>query len=288
MSALGVGGFLLGLCFLLSWNERSIYGEFQHLSVGKPEPFLWCLLVSAQVGMWFILITVLYQPLHAHRKIARLRTRTLLCVLTSILIMFSILLLIRHYPEGTKPLICYQTEKVIILTLIGFIPFLLSLSGLYLAGAAAEQANPTSGDFATDVRALMKISRDLQTFLIVTGLIIGAATISTGVLEKAMNLRNPEYEPSVIYALLYGAFGTSVIVLLYLPAYAALRDAGTRLCDSVLPLPANANAVPDWLDNRQKLNSLFGLDKSALESLKTGIAILTPILAGAGSFIAFK
>lgn len=287
-ATLGIGGFILGLLFLLSWSKESIQSEFQHLSAGKPEPLLWVLLISAQVGMWFILTTSLAQSLQTYRNVARLRRLGLLCIIVSALMMLSILMLIKHYPDA-ETLVRHQDKKVRILTLIGAIPFLLSLSGLYLAGAAAEQTSPTSSDFATNARALMKISHDLQTFLVATGLIIGAATIATGVLEKAMGDLNIEkYEESVLYALLYGAFGTGVIIVLYLPAYAALRAAATRLSDSVLPLPADADAIPDWLAKRQKLDDLFGLDKSALESLKTGIAILTPIIAGAGSFIALK
>ena len=105
-AVLGVGGFLLGLFFLLSWSKGSTYIEFQRLSTGKPETFLWCLLVSAQVGMWFILTTGLAQPLRAYCNIFRLRRRTFLCVIFSVLIMFLILLLVRHYPSAAETLVC--------------------------------------------------------------------------------------------------------------------------------------------------------------------------------------
>jgi hypothetical protein len=286
---LGVGGYLLGLGFLLiDWNG-SLYASFQTMIRKPPDVILWCLLIAAQAGMWLVLTASLVHTLPAYSNVMRSRWRPFTCVIVAITTIFATFLLSRYLPDNLVLLVSGQMWKVGILTLMGFLPFIAALTGMYLVGAAADQRGMIETEFQAELQALIQLSDDLQNLLITSGVIIGAATLATGVLQQAIHSLNPtRYQPNTLYALLYGSFGTGIIALLYLPAYASLKAAIIRFGDNVLPLPLDVNDIANWRDKRSELESLLGLDKTALERLKAGVAILSPIIAGAGSYLAFK
>ncbi len=105
------------------------------------------------------------------------------------------------------------------------------------------------------------------------------------VLQQAVHVLNGSQKANSLNALLYGAIGTGAIALVYTPAYAAVSAAAAALCDQVLPFPQDADTVSAWKDNRTSLEGYLGLDKSTLDRLKTGVAVLSPLIADATSFL---
>jgi hypothetical protein len=258
---LGVMGYLFGLFILIGWSGIPLYESFESMIHQSPEAALWCLLITAQVGMWFVLTASLAQMLRPYRNVMSVRWRPFLGVILAIVAMFSTFLLSRQYPDDFSPIVANQMPKIGFLTLLGFVPFIASLSGLYLVGAAAEQRIGMETEFDTEAQALMHLREDLDSFLGSAGLIIGAATLATGVLQQAVHSLHPAYAPNTLNAVIYGGFGTGIIALLYVPAHRSLQAAGARLCTKVLPLPRDVNGIATWQDTRTKLDGLLGLER---------------------------
>jgi hypothetical protein len=284
---LGVVGYLLGLGLLIGWNGP-LYASFQTMIRKPPEVVLWCLLIAAQVGMWCVLTASLVRTLLSYTAVMRSEFWRFVCVIMAVSAAFVTFLLARAFPDTITLPVAGQLWKVGILTLIGFFPFTAALTGMYLVGVAADRSATPNTDFKTGMAALMHLNDDLQNLLTTSGLIIGAATLSTGVLQQAIHSVNADYHPNTLYALIYGSFGTGIMVLLYVPAYDSLKAAITRFGNKALPFPTDINDIASWHDKRSKLDGLYGADKTALERLKAGVAILSPIIAGAGSYLVLK
>ena len=74
--------------------------------------------------------------------------------------------------------------------------------------------------------------------------------------------------------------------LIYVPAYLTLQQAGQRLRDEIAPMPPISNpAFGERLDQRSRLDALFGLDISPTMSLRSSVAILSPLLGSLTSLI---
>jgi hypothetical protein len=284
---LGVVGFLPGLGLLIGWNGP-IYASFRTMVERPPAVVLWCLLNAAQVGLWCVLSAKLADTLPSYAAVVRTKLAHFICVVVSVSLAFATYLLARGFPDGTVLPVEGQMWKVGILFVIGFFPFTASLTGMYLVGEAAERRGNPETDFHTDALALKRLSDDLQNLLIISGLIISAATLSAGVLQQAIHSLNQNYTANTLYALIFGSYGTAILVLIYIPAYSSLRTAIFRVSNKALPFPADINEVVSWHDKRSKLDNFFDLDKTALERLKAGVAILSPIIAGAGSYLILK
>jgi hypothetical protein len=83
----------------------------------------------------------------------------------------------------------------------------------------------------------------------------------------------------------FGGFGSFLASLVYMPAWAALRDRGLKLCDELFSMEDldKAQAIVSRVGDRQKLEQILGVDRNVLADLQTGLAILAPLLASAAA-----
>jgi hypothetical protein len=131
--------------------------------------------------------------------------------------------------------------------------------------------------------ALEARSRALR-FLSVAGAVIGLAVLAAGALRKATV---PEFVAAREFPqeaiLLYGAFFTGLLLLVYGPAHAALKGLGVRILDHYFPLsemPApDADSFKGWLDRRTTLETLLQLNVSPAQQLQASFFILAPLLS---------
>jgi hypothetical protein len=78
--------------------------------------------------------------------------------------------------------------------------------------------------------------------------------------------------------LLYGAFFTLLLAVLYAPVYRRLLEQGRRLVDAVCPVPEPVSA--EWsaaYEKRRKLEELLQLQLTTSASFRAGIAIAAPL-----------
>jgi hypothetical protein len=135
-----------------------------------------------------------------------------------------------------------------------------------------------------EVALLIALRRLLERLLAAVGALVALATLQKGALLTLQHsVGSQAGTQPVQFILVFGAFGSLLAGLVYVPAWAALRDRGVRLCDELLSLDC-LTAVPEILStaaDRQKLEHILGADRSVLADLQSGLAILAPLLAGA-------
>jgi hypothetical protein len=147
----------------------------------------------------------------------------------------------------------------------------------------ATMTPPGSSDWPAVARQageLLALRDRLSRVLLILGLVIGAATLSTGALRGAVlasgsetAAQAPEIDPW-----LYGAWLTLLLGVFYFPAYLELQRVSRRLADAVYPLSWQAEPDSNWYQDRANLIALLKLDLGPLAAFRTGVAILGPLL----------
>jgi hypothetical protein len=144
------------------------------------------------------------------------------------------------------------------------------------AAASSTKLNPTPGG---EVALLIALRRLLERLLAAIGPLVALATLQKG---AQIAMQRTAGLPAQ-YIVVFGAYGSLLAGLVYVPAWAALRNRGLRLCDELLSLEGLTRA-PEILSragDRQKLEQILGADRNVLADLQTGLAILAPLLASA-------
>jgi hypothetical protein len=129
------------------------------------------------------------------------------------------------------------------------------------------------------VALLIALRRLLERLLAAIGPLVALATLQEGVL---IALRRSAATPPQ-YIVIFGGYGSLLAALVYVPAWAALRDRGLRLCDELFPMEGlgGRQEILSRAGDRQNLEQLLGADRNVLADLQTGLAILAPLLASA-------
>ena len=133
---------------------------------------------------------------------------------------------------------------------------------------------------------LIALRRLLDRLLSAVGPLVALATLELGTLmalERSVNAQFGNRPPQ--YVLIFGGVGTLLVALVYVPPWAALRQAGHRLCDELFSTREldRPDAILSMAGDRQKLEQILGLDHGVLGDLQTGVAILSPLLASAAA-----
>jgi hypothetical protein len=138
----------------------------------------------------------------------------------------------------------------------------------------------SSGTHGTQLVLLVSLRRLLERLLAAVGSLVALATLQQSALMRLdLSSRPPQY------TLIFGGFGSLLVALVYVPAWAALRDRGLRLCDELFPMGQldQASVVLSAAGDRQKIEQILGADRSVLADLQTGLAILAPLIASAAA-----
>lgn len=287
-TVLGVAGYVLGLGILITDNEGS-WSDLSLYLFRRPEVVVWATLVAFQTAACAALLPALIDALREY-PIPSGQARRKLVVL-GIVLLFLFAVLMAAHPLINRDLVLpahHQKIKIAFVTSLIFLVFMSSLYGICSVGLAVEEGLIGASSINDEILLFIRLKETLQWFLLIAGLIVGGATLTTGALETAIaSLNNgASTNPSVI--LLYGVFGSAVIALYYLPVYASLYSAGKTLCDKILPMEENTNDLAVWYDKRTKLEAFLGLNKDWAESLRTGLTLLAPLAGSAISLLVGK
>jgi hypothetical protein len=136
------------------------------------------------------------------------------------------------------------------------------------------------------VDLLVALRRLLERLLAAIGSLVALTTLeSAASLSLAHSVHSELGNRPPQYVLVVGGVGSLLVALVYVPAWAALRDRGLRLCDELFPMacPDQPSAILSRAGDRQVLEQILGTNRSVLSDLQTGLAILGPLLAGAAA-----
>ena len=294
--AIGLGaiGYFLTSAILVADNTKPISAEIKYL-FRNPAVTVWAtliaMLVAACAGLLPALIAALREyPLPSRR--ARWKVRFLGGLA---LLLFGVFILSHlSVTDDIEMPVAGHSAKVMSITVVIFLFFLAVLYGMCAVAAAVDNLdeNRPAADRISD---FLKLSSSLQWYVLIAGLIVGGATLTTGTLQTTVSSLNPWTRTTDLIALLspmttlaYGLFGSAVVGLYYIPVYTALRSAGMKLRDDILPVNKDTDDLISWYERRTKLETLLGLNKDWFDSLKTGFVLLAPLAGSAISLLMGK
>ncbi len=280
-AVMGLLDFAIGAALLLfGWDRTARSNTFVHTTGFA----VWGAVVAGQVAYWLVVAIPLWNDLVAGWRRVR-PARTTIIVLGIVLTLALVAL--PTFSGATNidwPLWGHNT-KVRVVTLLGALGVgVPALLGIAIVERGAKQRGSSAfavGDIAAAVEARSQIVR----FLSIAGTVIGLAVLAAGALRKATV---PSFVPDDAFptegVVLYGAFFTGLLLLVYVPAHIAVRRLGTRAAGKYFPLTdlpdPSSDAFKPWLDRRATLEGLLQLNGTASQQLQASVFILTPLISG--------
>jgi hypothetical protein len=289
---LGVSGYLVAVLILVV-NDAGSFSEQVSYAFRNPAAIAWETLVAIQVGASAALLPALTAAVRVYPIPSGLALRQLATLGAIALLLFGVLI---GGHRIVDPNLClpvhHQKENVIIFTSFIFLSFLGTLYGMCSVALATVELVGRSHSIPNALSTFLQHSRSLQWYLLIAGLIVGGAALTTGALQAAIaslntNL-NAKVSPNPWLVLIYGGFGSAVIALYYIPVHSALHSAGIALCDRILPMKGDAEEILIWFEKRAKLEAALGLNKNWLDNFKSVLIILTPLAGSAISLLVGK
>ena len=187
-----------------------------------------------------------------------------------------------------------------------------------LAAIAAMWLTTLGFGTVTSVRGFIELRSELSALLAVAAVLIGLATLSSGLLREAVLAENrlPPYREQALgclarssgettaaararfdelgdrfpeclqwqfdrrYVLAYGLLFSAVLALAFAPSFFVMRRRGERLRDDSYPLPEPpADRFFAVVEQRGKLDALLQTNLSSTVAFKAAAAIATPLAA---------
>lgn len=152
------------------------------------------------------------------------------------------------------------------------------------AVAAAEGVRQAAdGDLHRPEPAWMYDTRDLsgqlRSLLVAGGSLVALATLSLGASRSLP--RGDEVTPETV--VVFGAMGSVVVAVMYLPAHGAVRRRALRVLAHYLPLPADADVglILDAAGRRESLLTFMAVDVEVMSALRSNIVIVGPLFSAA-------
>ncbi|NVB82622.1 MAG: hypothetical protein HOV81_29850 [Kofleriaceae bacterium] len=171
--------------------------------------------------------------------------------------------------------------RVGIMSFFVMIPPFLALAGMWSSAIAGfELSFDKFDDKKKDVDVVatfVELRERVQSLLWYLGVVIGGAMLATGALRQSMldtGMTKEQYPSTLV--LVYGAFFTLLLIISYVPAYLLLQRGGKRLVYRL----ADGDNVLAWNDQRQKLATMLVPTGTIGDTLKSTIAIFSPVVAG--------
>jgi hypothetical protein len=277
---IGIGGFLCGIGLLfLGSGQTARSGEF----VRTTGFVVWAASIGAQTAYWAVIAGPLWADLAAVWRQAKPARAAMLTLAGALAVIVIALPLFSTAARVSWPL-WGHTMKIRALTIIGgLVAGVPALAGIALVQRQASE-RATGRIDEDDVAAALTARAQILRFLSVAGGVIGLAVLAAGALRKATVpefVANGDFPQEGI--LLYGAFFTGLLLLVYGPAHAALRRLSVRIRDHYFPLsemPApDADSFKGWLDRRTTLETLLQLNVTPGQQLQASLFVLAPLLS---------
>jgi hypothetical protein len=284
--ALGVGGGLLGLAIIFCdywWSKPP--GSY----TGTGEFKLWLFLSVVQPAIWGAALVPLWSILRSLRQHWAPNKREI--VATSAVFAALVLSFIvgsTSLSPIPNPLPHFQA-KLLVLSLLAAAVGIAGAVGISLVHAALEGFAGREGSAETLLADYLRLREQLRRLLAIEGIIIGAAVLASGALRHAVLSYAPSanvhfLEPGMFppeYILIYGAYFSGLLVLLYAPTFNRFLAVGRALRDRYASLgPPDSEGWSAAYDRRRKLEDLLELGMTTTGSFRTGVAIFAPLASG--------
>lgn len=265
-------------------------GKGGALFLARPQAQLWVLVLAVQAGLWAAVAPFLWRTCREFRPATRWAWVGWLLLGAVVVALFVRLERANLYGSGPRYPLAHHGGRILALTIAGVVlvlgPGILALCLIWQR--LRTMVPPDGGNWPAagkQAGELLRARERLAQVLLALGLAVGAVTLATGALRSAVLAYLPQ-EASQFPALtpwLFGAGATVVLAAGYFPAFFALQGASRRLADAIYPLDRTGRPDQNWYADRASFVALLKVETGPVESFRTGVAILAPLL---GSLIA--
>jgi len=265
-------GYLIVSMGGLGPNRLSETGEFR----------LWLFLITVQTGMWALAGAVFIGLLRSSFLVetAREARSTVVWAVGAAavpIVGFTLAASLRS--DLTYPL-PHRQAKVIVLGMLGSAVALVGVA--LLAQVQFAFSHWSLGATKAGVESYLQLRAVLERVLGIEGAILGAAILAAGALRNVVvawhNGDDSSFPPE--YVLLWGAFFTLLMALLYAPIYHRIQETGWRMVEAVCPAQEPTSAT--WAgayEKRKQVEEMLRLGVGPTASFRAGVAIAAPLLS---------
>jgi hypothetical protein len=180
----------------------------------------------------------------------------------------------RGRPVETLPYIAARFDIVYLAVVLAVAPGIMAMSRV---GDVTRHGNVRAADLVA-WRAI------LQSQLAALGAVIALSTLTTAAFRTAILAAYPRHaqEFPVAGVLLFGAWFTGILALVYVPPSERLRRHAQALVDGAFPIPDQFDG--DWqqqLQRRRDLTSALRIDETSQNSIQNALIIGGPLITSA-------
>jgi hypothetical protein len=153
------------------------------------------------------------------------------------------------------------------------------VTGILLVQSAAKDKLRTMKRGEDYVRWFSEKMELLQKFLLVAGTVLGLGILASGALSRLYIAFGYYFHPYIV--LIYGAFLTLLLAIIYIPAHSSLVALGNHLLDMKFKLPSpSSDSWIEVISKRKSLEELLQLRIGAGQNIRSNIAIVAPLISG--------
>ncbi len=188
----------------------------------------------------------------------------------------------RKWERPPSPLHRHKT-RLVLLYLIAVPALGMAMTGMVVAAVQAQiSVSPQERPLANAepvVLAALDLRRQLRLYLATSAVLIVATLVATAMLRRARLAFSPQLKPNLPASdlIYYGGFFSLLLAVVYLPAFAAVQQAGWHLANRMLTEDPAVPPAGDWFDMRENLIGALSLEIGATKTFASAFAILTPI-----------
>jgi hypothetical protein len=177
----------------------------------------------------------------------------------------------------------HSLEKFAVILAIGFITTILPAAvGIWLIRAGLRVVFNKIQPDEEHIQQYLRFRDQLQQFISILGTVIGLATLATGAARKGLIAWGASVEAyPLTIVLVYGAYYTVIVALVYIPTYSSLVEIGRGLLEAFFPKSSPKSG--NWTDmyaKRRDLEELLQLRTSVQHNLQSSVAVFAPLLSG--------
>lgn len=243
----------------------------------------WAAVVAVQAAFWLVVAVPLWREVvHAY---TRARPSHTIWVIPAVFLLLLAVLAVRSPARGLNWPLDGHHVKVWILTGAAAIGVgLPAIFGICVVQDQVRRHTPGALD-TSDIRLAVDARAQTKRFLGLAGAAVGLAVLASGALQRAVVpqfIDETKFPASAV--LLYGAFFTTILTVVYLPAHLSLRRLCADLREMWYPMTTMPSPTDDefgeWHEGRKRIDGLTQFDLTVSQQLQAAIFVLTPLLSG--------
>jgi hypothetical protein len=276
LCAAGAAG---GVLLLLAGATRTEHSEQFVQSSGFT---VWAAVIAAQTAVWAVLTVPVWRE--AMTLYRQTRPSWTIWVVPGLVVLALLLLLVLSPAGGFDwPLVGHRVKSAL---LTGAAALGVGVPAVFAISLVQDgvRRHPRHEMTTAHVNQAVEARAQMRRLLSAAGAIIGLAVLAAGALQRATVptfISEAEYPPTAI--LLYGAFFTGLLVLVWLPAHLSLRRFCLDVRESFYPQAQMPSPTSDefagWVDARNRLDTLTQVNVSASQQLQASLFILAPLIS---------